>query len=118
MNMDKTYLIISVEVEDNSVFFNDAEFQDQHKIPYIREEQLCSFLSSIISSICHQMGVRVLKTECFQQNDKTALIMRADATDSSTDLYTLRQMLIAAGEKIHATVRVQKEDLFRYMHRI
>jgi predicted amino acid-binding ACT domain protein len=116
--MDKTFLIISVEVEDHRILFNDRKFQDQYKIPYIKEEQLCSFLSSIISSICHQLGVRVMKSECFHQDNKVALIMRADATDSGTDLCTLRQMLISAGEKVHAVVRVQKEDLFRYMHRI
>jgi predicted amino acid-binding ACT domain protein len=116
--MDKVHLIISVEMADLSAIFNDRDFQDQYRMPHIKEEQLCSFLSSIISNICHKIGVRIVRSECFQQNNKLALIMQADATDSLEELCTLRQMLTEAGKKIHAVVKVQKEDLFRYMHRI
>jgi predicted amino acid-binding ACT domain protein len=111
------FLIITVQIQAHKAIFETLRNR-QMEIPPLKGEQLCSFLTGVVSNICHKMGVRMLKTECFEKEDRLALIMYADATNSSIELDSLRQMLEAAGNKILATVKVQKEELFRYMHRI
>ncbi|MFP4499119.1 MAG: hypothetical protein ACLFQV_12995 [Vulcanimicrobiota bacterium] len=47
-----------------------------------------------------------------------ALMIRADATEAKVDLLNFRKAMELTGKRINTIIRVQKEDLFRYMHRI
>lgn len=78
----------------------------------------CSLVSGVINKICDRMGINVLKTECFEKDRRMALIMRADASSMKGNLNILRDLFDEAGKKMDAVIKVQKEDLFRYMHRI
>jgi predicted amino acid-binding ACT domain protein len=84
----------------------------------VPDESLCPLISGVIQNICDGAGAAILQSQCFQSDRRVALIMEADASAMTIPIESLRSCLELAGEKIGAVIRVQKEDLFRYMHRI
>lgn len=72
----------------------------------------------IIKKVCDELNVVVLLSEFYQENGKVAILVKADISSITGSLQFLRKSLEAAGQKLNTTIKVQKEDLFRYMHRI
>ncbi len=113
--MNRTFIVITAQAK---ISRNGDTPPHLDGIPTYHGESFCSLIEGVIGNICQRMSVKLIQSECFETDRRMAIIIRADATDLAGSLDTLRAMLELAGEKIHATVRVQKEDLFRYMHRI
>lgn len=81
-------------------------------------DDFCALFTGVIGRICRDLAVIILKSECFEKEGRMALVVRADATNAAGGLANLRNALDIAGKKLNTAIRVQKEDLFRYMHRI
>ena len=72
----------------------------------------------IIKKVCNELNVSILRSEFYQENGKVAILVKADISAIAGSLRFLRKSLEIAGQKLNTTIKVQKEDLFRYMHRI
>ncbi len=73
-----------------------------------------------IHNLLESYGVRVLGIEQSAENDSFALLMHAsiNANDSMVNIGELRRQLVAEAQKLGVTLRIQREELFAYMHRI
>ncbi len=73
-----------------------------------------------IHNLLESYGVRVLGIEQSSENDSFALLMHAsiNANDSMVNIGELRRQLVAEAQKLGVTLRIQREELFAYMHRI
>ena len=85
--------------------------KDQDRLYY-------DLILGIIKKVCDELNVGILQSEFYQENGKIAILVKADISTIAVNLHFLRQSLEAAGVKLNTTIKVQKEDLFRYMHRI
>lgn len=110
--MEKTFVVITAQA---IIPTNGRSPLDGAPIEY---GDFCGLITGVVANICLQMSVAILKSECFEAEGRMAMIIRADATLLNDGLDHFRSLLELAGEKIGANIRVQKEDLFRYMHRI
>ncbi len=90
----------------------------ENKLSNYQNQDFCNFVIRIIYKICKELGVNILKSECFEKDGRMALMIRADATEAKVDLLNFRKAMELTGKRINTIIRVQKEDLFRYMHRI
>ncbi len=106
--MERTYLIITAQ----TTYTPSIEEKSWE------ESSECHLILGVIKKICSHFNVDVLRAECFQKDHRLASLLRADATNIKGSVSLLRQTLEEAGKRVGAIVRVQKEDLFRYMHRI
>lgn len=96
-----------------------SAIKNSHDMPVrVEEGEFCGVLTGIVTEICRQMNVEILKSECFEKDNRMALVVRADAAKANISLDVLRHALEMGGHKVSASIRVQKEGLFRYMHRI
>jgi predicted amino acid-binding ACT domain protein len=110
--MEQTFIVITAQARiprDRTGPVDDAALEG---------EDFCRLILGIVQNVCDRMCVTIDRSECFKSEGRMAMIIRADATSLNGGLDNLRTFLELAGNKISATVRVQKEDLFRYMHRI
>ena len=72
-----------------------------------------------IHSLLETRGLEILRIEQSSQPDGFALLIHARTTACSTaNMVALRRDLQAQGQKLGVTIRVQREELFIYMHRI
>lgn len=104
--MEKVFLIIMAEMR---------------RLPARTENEsadISAVLLGVIVGICREAGVIIVRSERFEKDGRMAIIVRADASCAPGGLERFRQALEMAGEKLDAAIRVQKEELFRYMHRI
>ncbi|HXE73696.1 MAG TPA: hypothetical protein VNO81_13625 [Candidatus Nitrosotenuis sp.] len=76
-------------------------------------------MAAQIYGLLARRGLQVLRMEQVSDGGCAALLVHAQAQAcESQDLLALRQDLQAAGRELGYTLRVQREELFRYMHRI
>ena len=72
-----------------------------------------------IHGLLQSRGLEVLHVEQSSQPDCLALLIHARTSACSTaNLVALRKDLESAGRDLGVTIRVQREELFVYMHRI
>jgi len=83
-----------------------------------RDKLYFDLILATINNICNKLNVRTLKAEFYEENDSLAVLVKADISKITENLKFLRDSLELAGEKLGIAIRVQKEDLFRYIHRI
>lgn len=72
-----------------------------------------------VHSLLEGRGLQVLRMEQTSDPDCFALLIHAQTEAcSASSLVSLRKDLEAAGKDLGVTIRVQREELFLYMHRI
>ncbi len=72
-----------------------------------------------IHALLEARGLEVLRMEQSSQPDCFALLIHARTSACSTaNMVALRRDLQAQGQEMGVTIRVQREELFLYMHRI
>ncbi len=72
-----------------------------------------------VHSLLETRGLEIQRLEQSAEPDCFALLIHARTTACSTaNLVALRKDLEAAGRELGVTIRVQREELFVYMHRI
>ena len=72
----------------------------------------------ILNKVCGSVNIPITQTEFYQEKDRIAILARGDISKITCNLHLFRESLEQAGKKLNINIRVQKEDLFRYMHRI
>ena len=77
-----------------------------------------SFILGIIQKVCRELSVEILRVEYYEEKNRSAILVKADISNIVNDLHFLRELLSITGSRFDITIKVQKEDLFRYMHRI
>lgn len=118
--MEKTTAIITacaIKSHDMVMFFNEYGFNSNIEKNF-NGDFYFEVILAIIKRICDKLGARVLKSEYYEENNRIAVLAQADISRMSSDIHTLREYLESAGKKLNVAFRVQKEDLFRYMHRV
>ena len=73
-----------------------------------------------IHNLLESYGIRVLSIEQSSDDDSFALLMHAsiNANDMSVNIGELRRSLVQQAQMLGVTLRIQREELFAYMHRI
>lgn len=72
-----------------------------------------------VHSLLHARGLEVLRVEqSSEPNCFAALIHARTNACGAQNVVALRKDLEAAGKELGVTIRVQREELFVYMHRI
>lgn len=79
---------------------------------------LFSLILGIIHSVCRELNVEILGAEHYEEKNRSAVLVKADISNIVNSLHFLRKSLSMAGNEFGISIKVQKEDLFRYMHRI
>jgi predicted amino acid-binding ACT domain protein len=75
-------------------------------------------IMGIINNVCRQFGIQVTKSDFYEQNNRIAAIVRADISCMNENFGALSKSLEYAGDKFKIRIKAQREDLFRFMHRI
>ncbi|MCE1248494.1 MAG: hypothetical protein LWY06_17795 [Firmicutes bacterium] len=75
-------------------------------------------IMGIINNVCRQFGIQVTKSDFYEQNNRIAAIVRVDISNMGDNFGALSKSLEFAGEKFKIRIKAQREDLFRFMHRI
>lgn len=73
-----------------------------------------------IHNLLESYGIRVLSIEQSSDDDSFALLMHAsiNVNDMSVNIGELRRSLVQQAQMLGVTLRIQREELFAYMHRI
>ncbi|MBQ7567903.1 hypothetical protein IJT17_03775 [bacterium] len=73
-----------------------------------------------IHNLLESYGIRVLSIEQSSDDDSFALLMHAsiNANDMTINIGELRRNLVQEAQLLGVTLRIQREELFAYMHRI
>ena len=73
-----------------------------------------------IHNLLESYGIRVLSIEQSSDEDSFALLMHAsiNSNDMSVKIGELRRSLVQQAQMLGVTLRIQREELFAYMHRI
>lgn len=72
-----------------------------------------------VHALLETRGLEILRMEQSSRPDCFALLIHARTTACSTaNMVALRRDLQAQGQELGVTIRVQREELFLYMHRI
>ena len=73
-----------------------------------------------IHNLLESYGIRVLSIEQSSDDDSFALLMHAsiNSNDMSVNIGELRRSLVQQAQMLGVTLRIQREELFAYMHRI
>lgn len=120
LSMKEETVIITARAVRAKVNLNAARMSGLNLTP--QEIESGDFYSRLILGIIENVGkklnMKILQTEFFRQNSRVAILARGDISSINCDLNFLRESLEMAGKKMDVTIKVQKEDLFRYMHRI
>jgi len=76
------------------------------------------FLAGAISQILEEYGVSVTDIDQCGEGQCFAMIIWGDMGDNLVNLESLRHRLVARGQELTASIKVQREDLFKFMHTI
>ncbi len=75
----------------------------------------------IIAEVCALLAEKGINIEDISQTvlqDYFTMIMMVDVADGAADFDQLRQALNEKGQALGLSIRIQREDIFRAMHRI
>ena len=75
----------------------------------------------IIAEVCALLAEKEINIEDISQTilqDYFTMIMMVDVADNAGPFDQLRQALTEKGEAMGLSIRIQREDIFRAMHRI
>ncbi|MCD6309720.1 MAG: hypothetical protein J7M18_03335 [Candidatus Eremiobacteraeota bacterium] len=75
-------------------------------------------IAGILGQILEEYGIQVLSIEQASEDGCFAMILIGDMGDNIVNLEHLRTILAERGKQVGASIKIQKADLFRYMHRI
>ena len=75
-------------------------------------------LAGAVGQILRDYGVKVTDIDQCEEEGCFAMIIWGDLGDNLVNLDSLRHRLMAEGEKLSASFRVQREDLFKFMQTI
>jgi len=75
-------------------------------------------IAAALSQILEEYGIRVISIEQAEEDGCFAMILFGDMGENIVSLEHLRTILFERGRKAGASIKIQKADLFRYMHRI
>jgi len=76
------------------------------------------FLAGAVSQILEEYGVAVTDIDQCGEGQCFAMIIWGDMGDNLVNLESLRERLSAKGRELNASIKVQREDLFKFMHTI
>ena len=71
-----------------------------------------------ISSILAEANINILDINQTIVQGFFTMVMVADISKSTVDISQLREILTQTGQELELQIRVQHEDIFKYMHRI
>jgi ACT domain-containing protein len=71
-----------------------------------------------VTAILAETGVNILDISQTIMQDIFTMIMMADLTNMTTDFGTLQERMLALGKQMGVEIRVQRDEIFRSMHRI
>lgn len=71
-----------------------------------------------VTAILAETGVNILDISQTIMQDIFTMIMMVDLSTMSTDFGTLQEQLMEKGRQMGVEIRVQRDDIFRSMHRI
>ena len=71
-----------------------------------------------VTAILAETGVNILDISQTIMQDIFTMIMMVDLTTMSTDFGALQERLVGKGREMGVEIRVQRDDIFRSMHRI
>ena len=71
-----------------------------------------------VTAILAETGVNILDISQTIMQDIFTMIMMVDLTTMSTDFGALQERLIGKGREMGVEIRVQRDEIFRSMHRI
>lgn len=71
-----------------------------------------------VSSILAESRYNIVDMNQTVVQGKFAMVLIAEAADSSNDLTRLKEKLDAEGERVGVRIYTQREDLFQRMHRV
>jgi len=71
-----------------------------------------------VTAILAETGVNILDISQTIMQDIFTMIMMVDLTTMSTDFGALQERLTGKGREMGVEIRVQRDDIFRSMHRI
>lgn len=77
-----------------------------------------AILAAVLERVLKELGVQVLDVTQTREGSLFAMMILADRSASDLSIDSLRRTMDEVGRQISATVRIQGEDLFRYMHRL
>lgn len=75
----------------------------------------------IIAEVCALLSANKINIEDISQTvlqDYFTMIMMVDVAEKTPDFDALRQQLDEKGSQMGLSIRIQREDIFRAMHRI
>ena len=75
-------------------------------------------LAGAVNKLLKGFNIKIVDFDQRYRDDCFAMIFLGDTTRSTCTLDDLRQTLLRAGNRLGASIRVQREDLFRFMHRV
>lgn len=71
-----------------------------------------------VSGLLAQRNVNILDISQTIMQDYFTMIMLVDVSASKCEFSALKEALLALGEEIGMSVRIQHEDIFNAMHRV
>lgn len=71
-----------------------------------------------VTAILAETGVNILDISQTIMQDIFTMIMMVDLTTMTTDFGALKERLTGKGQEMGVDIRVQRDDIFRSMHRI
>lgn len=71
-----------------------------------------------VTAILAEAGVNILDISQTIMQEIFTMVMMVDLAPMTTDLETLQHKLGTKGEELGVQIRVQRDDIFRIMHRI
>lgn len=71
-----------------------------------------------VTAVLAETNANILDISQTIMSDIFTMIMMVDLSGLKTDLHTLQSMLDEKGRDLGVEIRVQREDIFRSMHRI
>ena len=75
-------------------------------------------LAGACSQTLKEYGVMVTDVDQCEEKDCFAMIIWGDMGDNLVNLDSLRHKLLSSGKELGASIKVQREDLFKFMHTI
>ena len=71
-----------------------------------------------VTAVLAEAGANILDISQTIMQDIFTMIMMVDLSGISMDIGTLQDKLVARGAELGVEIRVQRDDIFRSMHRI
>lgn len=73
---------------------------------------------ALIKKVCDGMRLKIVQSEFYQESGYLAVLVKADISGTIENIQKLREILNTLGNRLKMVIKVQKDDLFQYMHRI